>query len=159
MERHILREETTSCPISSSGSLGMLTLAPTLQAVSSEMYDWFDSRSSVLCLNLTAWLSRGLLLVIQQLDLTASTHWHPPCLLITTWQLAKAHEVTRNEPNFLVICYKTFLCVPFFKMFTHRHFLRVSLHSLSTPHTRINFWNNSKNSKILKQLQGDLFTM
>ena len=31
----------------------------------------------------------------------------PPCLLITTWQLVKAHGVTRNEPNIHVICYIT----------------------------------------------------
>ena len=30
-----------------------------------------------------------------------------PCLLITTWQLVKAHGVTRNEPKIHVICYIT----------------------------------------------------
>ena len=30
-----------------------------------------------------------------------------PCLLITTWQLLKAHEVTRNESKIHVICYIT----------------------------------------------------
>ena len=30
-----------------------------------------------------------------------------PCLLITTWQLVKAQEVTRNEPKIHVICYIT----------------------------------------------------
>ena len=30
-----------------------------------------------------------------------------PCLLIVTWQLVKAHAVTRNEPNIHVICYIT----------------------------------------------------
>ena len=29
------------------------------------------------------------------------------CLLITTWQLVKAHGVTRNEPEIYVICYIT----------------------------------------------------
>ena len=39
----------------------------------------------------------------------AMTRWHnalsSPCLLITTWQLVKAHGVTRNEPKIHVICY------------------------------------------------------
>ena len=30
-----------------------------------------------------------------------------PCLLITTWQLVKAHGVTRNEPKIHVIWYRT----------------------------------------------------
>ena len=30
-----------------------------------------------------------------------------PCLLIITWQLVKAHGVTRNEPKIHVICYIT----------------------------------------------------
>ena len=30
-----------------------------------------------------------------------------PCLLITAWQLVKAHRVTRNEPKIHVICYIT----------------------------------------------------
>ena len=32
-----------------------------------------------------------------------------PCLLITMWQLVKAHGVTRNEPKIHVICYNTVL--------------------------------------------------
>ena len=31
----------------------------------------------------------------------------PPCLLITTWQLVKAHGVTRNEPKIHFICHIT----------------------------------------------------
>ena len=62
-----------------------------------------------LCLNLTAWLSRGLLPVTHLLDQSVLTRCHPPtCLLITTWQLIKAHEVTRNELKIHVICYITF---------------------------------------------------
>ena len=38
---------------------------------------WLDSRFSALCLNLTAWLSRGLLRVTHLLDLTALTRCHP----------------------------------------------------------------------------------
>ena len=35
-----------------------------------------------------------------------------PCLLITTWQLIKAHGITRNEPKIHVICYITqYFCI------------------------------------------------
>ena len=34
-----------------------------------------------------------------------------PCLLITTWQLIKAHGVTRNEPKIYLICYITLRCL------------------------------------------------
>ena len=44
----------------------------------SAAYPWLDSRFSVLCLNLTAWLSRGFLPVTHLLDLTAPTRCHPP---------------------------------------------------------------------------------
>ena len=59
-----------------------------------------------LCLNLTAWLSRGLLSVTHLFDQTA---WRTviSCLLITMWQLVKAHGVTRNEPKIHVIYYIT----------------------------------------------------
>ena len=38
-----------------------------------------------------------------------------PCLLITTWQLVKAHGVTRNEPKIHVMCYITVIlrCLSF----------------------------------------------
>ena len=67
---------------------------------------WF----SALCLNLTAcFSSRGLLPVADLLYLLSSS-----CLLIEMWQLAKAHEVTRNEPKIHVIYYITFeLCISF----------------------------------------------
>ena len=58
------------------------------------------------CLNLTAWFSScGLLLVTHLLDLSAQIVLS--CLLITTWQLDKAHGVTRNEPKIHGICYIT----------------------------------------------------
>ena len=59
---------------------------------------------SLHCLNLTAWLSRGLLPVTHPLNPTGQTRCLPPCLLITTWQPVKAHGVTRNEPKIYVIC-------------------------------------------------------
>ena len=55
-------------------------------------------RFSALCPNLTAWFSSR--------DLPPVTHLLNPtalialsCFLITTWQLVKAHGVTRNEPK------------------------------------------------------------
>ena len=51
--------------------------------------------------------SRGLLPVTHLLDRTALSS---PCLLITTWQLVKAHGVIRNEPKIYVICYITIIC-------------------------------------------------
>ena len=43
-----------------------------------------------------------------------------PCFLITTWQLVKAHGVTRNEPKIDVICYITYDC------FFSTHFKHIS---------------------------------
>ena len=61
-------------------------------------------RFSTICLNLTAWFSSlGLLLVTHLLYPTALIMLS--CLLITTWQLVKAHGVTRNEPKIPGICY------------------------------------------------------
>ena len=65
-----------------------------------------DSWFSDLCLNLTVWFS------YQVVSFRLHTRWNwlpdllsSPCLLITTWQLVKAHGVTRNEPKIHVICY------------------------------------------------------
>ena len=110
MERHINREGT-SCPIPSTGSQGVPTLAPACKLYCQRRL-WLaacpclDSWFSALCLNLTAWLSRGLLPVTHLLDLTALTCCHL-CLLITTWHLVKAHGVTRTEPKIHIICYIT----------------------------------------------------
>ena len=63
---------------------------------------------SALCPNLTAWISsRDLLPVIHLLYPTVLIVL--PCLLITTWQLVKAHGVTWNNPKIHGICYKTFV--------------------------------------------------
>ena len=88
MERHILRERTYSSPISSSWSQGVPTLAPSCkpyhqrrhQCLWSAVHPWLDSRFWL------GWLSKSEALL-------------SPCLLITTWQLFKAHRVTRNEPK------------------------------------------------------------
>ena len=84
-------------------------------------------------------------------------------LLITPWQLIKAHGVTRNKLKIHGTCYITFLCMPFFQMSMYGHFFHISLHPPSTPHTKQKqkkiYLNNSKNNTISKQLEGDLFTM
>ena len=105
----ILREVTSSCPISSSWSQLVLKLAPPCKPYRQRRPNVSDrlripgSPLSRLCLNLTAWLSCGLLPVTHLLDLTALTRCHPPVLLNTTWQLVKAHRVTRSEPMSYVI--------------------------------------------------------
>ena len=64
------------------------------------------TRFSALCPNLTAWFSsRSLLPVTHMFDLSALIMLS--CLLITMWQLVKAHGVTRNEPKIHGICYIT----------------------------------------------------
>ena len=61
---------------------------------------------SALCLNLTVcFSSHGLLLVTHLFSLSALIVLS--CLLITMWQLFKAHGVTRNEPKIHGICYIT----------------------------------------------------
>ena len=75
------------------------------------------------------------------------------CLLITTWLLVKAHALTRKEPKIHVNShYITFLSITFFKKSPYGHFLYVSLHFPSTPHTKQTkkYWTNSKISTILK---------
>ena len=63
-------------------------------------------RFSSLCLNLTAWFSsRDPLPGTHLFDLSALIVLS--CLLITTWQLVKAHGVTMNEPKIHGICYIT----------------------------------------------------
>ena len=65
MERHILREGTPSCLISSFGSEGVPMLAPTckpyrqrhLRCLWLAAYPWIDSRFSGLCLNLIPWFA------------------------------------------------------------------------------------------------------
>ena len=110
MERHILREGTSSCPISSSGSHIFF-----LQAVSSEKSETpliscvSLARLPILCSLsksdslLIPWSPSGYTPVGPGCPDTLSS----PCLLITMWQLVKAHGVTRNELKIHVICYIT----------------------------------------------------
>ena len=53
-------------------------------------------RFSALCLNLTAWFSSRVLLPVTHL-FNLSALIVLSCLLIITWQLVKAHGVTKNE--------------------------------------------------------------
>ena len=111
MERHILREWTSSCLISSSWSQGVPTFSPPckpyrqrwpntsdrLRISRSTLYsDWTD------CLKISTWGSH-----ITWSPSGYTPAWPanpdalPPsrCLLITTWQLVKAHGVIVNKPK------------------------------------------------------------
>ena len=109
MERHILREGTSSCPISSSWSQGVPTLA-------SPCEQYCQRRLTLLigCVSLARLsILTGLSVKISPRDFHIT--WSPsgytplrpaypdalssPCLLITTWQLVKAHGVISNEPK------------------------------------------------------------
>ena len=132
----MLREGTYSCPISFSGSQLLLTLALSYKPYHQRRPNASDRRhipgstlDSVHSINLTAWLSRALLPVTHLFDCPGALP--SPYLLITTWQLVKAHGVTRNEPKINVICYITvfysqadwttiiqFICLPTIKSYT-----------------------------------------
>ena len=107
MERHILKEGTSSCPISSSWGQGVPKLAPPYKPYRQRR----DNASDRLCipgstldsdgiLKLSAWFSYQ---VVPFRLHTCSTSLlrRPaiPCLLIPTWQLVKANRVIRNEPK------------------------------------------------------------
>ena len=69
-------------------------------------------------------ISCGLLPVAHLLNRPALTHYHP-----TTWQLVKAHAVTRNEPKIHVICYiiiKRQLCTACWEVFLTRCILKLT---------------------------------
>ena len=116
MERHILREGTSSCPVSSSGSQRWPTLAPTFKTyrqrrlnvsdrlrVPGSTHDSLHSVSTWPCCSHITWSPSGYTLVGPDCpDAFLSS-----CLLITTWQLFKAHGVTWNELKIHVICYIT----------------------------------------------------
>ena len=107
--RDIYSERGLLLPISSTRSHGVPTLALPCKLIRDELigcvpHAWL--RFSTLCLNLTAWLSRGLLPVTHLLYLSALIVLL--CILITRWQLGIAHGVTRNEPKIHGICYIKF---------------------------------------------------
>ena len=109
VEGHILREGTY-CPIPSSGSQGLPTLAPPCQS-----YRQRRPNTSALLHVLGSTLDS---LALSKSECVVSFRLHTcwtwlfwrsaiPLFLITTWQLAKAHGVTRNEPKIHFICYIT----------------------------------------------------
>ena len=115
MERHILREGSSFCPISSSRSQGVPMLAPLAsyrqrhpKYLWSDAFPWLGYRFSGLsksdCMVLT---SPGLLPVCTPARPACPDALPFPCLLITTWQFVKVHGVTRNKPKIHVICYIT----------------------------------------------------
>ena len=154
MKKHILSEETPSCPISSSGSQVGVNACTLLQAVSSER----PKTALISCVSLAR---LPILCTLSKSDRGVVITWSPsgytpvrpdypealssPYLLITMWHLVKVHGVTRNKLKIHVICYITFFCILFFKMSTYGHFPHVSLHLPSTPHI--------KPKKLLEQQQ------
>ena len=110
MERHIFREGTSSCLISSSGSQGGPTLVPPCKP--------YRQRSPLIsCVSLAGLLILCILFKSNNVVITWSPSGYTPvvpdcpdvlsspCLLITTWQLVKSHGVTRTEPKIHAICY------------------------------------------------------
>ena len=118
VERHILREKTSSShmffqePGGANACTPLQAETPLIGCVSLAR-----RRFSVLCPNLTAWFSsRGLLPVTHLLYPSALVVLS--CLLITTWQLVKAHGITRNEPKIHGICYITLVKKKYFNRST-----------------------------------------
>ena len=113
MERHILRERTSShIPLWEPGGadtctpLASLSETPLIGCMSHARL-----RFSALCPNLTAWFSSRDLLPVTHL-LYQSALIVLPCLLIPMWQLVKVHRVTRNEPKIHGIFYITECILP-----------------------------------------------
>ena len=102
MERHILRERTSSHiffrePGGTNACTPWQAKTPLISCVSLAQL-WI----SALCPNLTTWFSsRGLLLVTHLLYLTALMCCHIP--VYSSWKLVKAYGVTRNKPKIHVI--------------------------------------------------------
>ena len=140
MERHIHRDGTSSCPISSSWSQGVPTLAllckPYHQRRPIASGCVSLARLSILCLLsksdhvvLITWSPSGYTAVGTDCqDVLPS-----PCLLISTWQLVKVHGVTRNEPKIHFIWYITGggheFCIGYY-VFSNCFFLYRKWHSL-----------------------------
>ena len=115
MERHILREGTSSCSVYSSNSQGVPTLAPPcnpcrqrgLRRLWPAACPWLDSDSLPPSKSdhvvLITWSPSGYTPVVPDCPDVLSY----ACLLITGWLLVKAHGVTRNKPKIHVICYIT----------------------------------------------------
>ena len=90
-------------PITSSRSQGVPTLESSSETPLLCSMSLVRLRFSAFWLNLTAWFSsRGFLPVTHLFDLSALIVLS--CLLNTTWQLVKAHGVTRNKPKIHGLC-------------------------------------------------------
>ena len=134
-------EKELLLPISSSRSQGVPTLAPPCKFVRDASGRLRVPRSTaILCT-----LSKSYHVVLITWSPSGYTPVRPEfpdrAVLFANQNVTacQAHGVPSNEPKFHGICYKIFLCMPFFKMSTYGHFLHVSLHLLSTPHTKQNF--------------------
>ena len=117
MERHILREGTSSCPISSSGSQGVPTLAPPCKPyrqrrpnASDRLHIPLDSRFSGLCLNLTMWFSYHT--VSFRLHTCSTGLPRRTAILV---YLSQSHGLSKHmvslgrNRNFHIICYITLI--------------------------------------------------
>ena len=103
---------TSSCPVSSSLSPGVPKFASPCKPYRRRRPNAFnqlripcsilDSDWTLFKSDRVVLISRGLLPITHLLDRPIPTHCHPPCLRITTWQLAKAHGVTKSKPKFHV---------------------------------------------------------
>ena len=88
------------------GAGGCQRLHPIASSLETPLIGCMSLARLLLCLNLTAWFSsRGLLLVTHLFDQSALIVLS--CLLITTWQLVKAHGVSRNKLKIHGIYYIT----------------------------------------------------
>ena len=120
MERHI-SEKGFLLPISSSRNQGCQRLHPLASSLVTPLIGRVSLAGlqfSALCPNLTAWFSsRGFLPVTHLFDLSALIVLSS--LQITTWQLVKAHGVTRNEPKIHSICYITLRDVLSIYLYVH----------------------------------------
>ena len=104
VERHILRERTSSSHIffQEPGGANACTL---LQARQKQPDRLLVPRSAAILCTLSKSARVVLITVTHLFDLSALIVLS--ILLITSWQLVKAHRVTRNEPKIHCICYIT----------------------------------------------------
>ena len=114
MERHVLREGTTSCPIASSGSQEVPTLAPLASRIVRDNLAPLIGCMSLAQLPILSTLSKsdrlvlitcGLLPVTHLLDLTAPTHCHRPVYQSQRDNLSKhsgSLETNRKSMSYVI---------------------------------------------------------
>ena len=103
-ETYTLRED--SFPYFLPGARGCQRLHPFASSSDTPRLCIPRSTAILRILSKSAWFpSRDLLPVTHLFDLSALIRLS--CLLITTWQLVKAHRVSRNKPKIHDICYIT----------------------------------------------------